>query len=804
MKIFIKQVFIVFFLLSTMLEGQERIGGKIIGTVYDVKLDTPIEYANIVLHNQPDSSQVTGTITDQNGYFQLNHIQPGIYYLEAHFLGYKVKRINNIELKPPSINVNLGQIELEQGALSAEVVEVEGERVPIAYQLDKKVINVDRLSTTVSGNAVEVLENIPSITVDIEGNVSLRGSNNFTLLIDGRPSVLEPSDALQQLPASSIENVEIITNPSVKYDPEGTSGIINIILKKNQQLGISGMANLNGGLRNKYGGDALIDYQNSRYHATVSIDYNNRFYGGEGREKNMTMQEGRISLISSQGTSSRDRTSVGVRGELVLKLNQANTLNFGGRYGNRSSQRYYESDLEQWLEMEQQHSFYSNITESERSGAYYSLFSSYLHRFANKGHEIYTELYYRGRDGDEITSNKLLDDQYVQTSGQKSTEAGPSNDLRFKVEYSHPMGGENRFEAGYLGELDRSKERTGLYEYDPVLGYDVFFEQYSNNTLYYKNIQALYALYGGKWKQFGYQGGLRGEYTYRTIEFDRVAELFTIDRWDYFPTIHLSYQFNGGEQFMASYSRRIDRPRGWELEPFETWTDAYNVRAGNPALRPEYIDSYEGGIQTYVGKNLFSSEIYYRVTHNKIERVRSVYDDNVTLHTVENVGTDYALGSEMLFNMEVLKNWNSILTGNLYKYRIDGMLSGESFSRESFNWRSRMSNTFKLGRFTQVQLDGIYNSPSVSAQGRREGFFMINGAVKRELLNRRLSITLQIRDLFSTAKHEYTAEGPDFYTHRYRTRESPMVMLNIRFIFNNYKPEPQQDTDEFGEEEDES
>lgn len=804
MSSYIRQVFIVLFLLSAVLEGQERIEGKISGMVYDAELDVPIEYANIVLHNQKDSSQVTGTITDRDGYFQLTRLKSGVYYLEVHFLGFRLKRISNIELKQPSLGVNLGQIELQQTALSAEVVEVEGERVPIVYQLEKKVINVDQLSTVVSGNAVEVLENIPSITVDIEGNVSLRGSSNFTLLIDGRPSVLEPSDALQQLPASSIKNIEIITNPSVKYNPEGTSGIINVVLKKNRQPGFSGMANLNGGLGDKYGGDALIDYQNGRYHGTLSIDYNNRFYGGEGREKNFTMQEGHTSFISSQGSSSRGRISMGVRGELELKLNQANTLNFGGRYGDRSSQRYYESDLEQWSEIDQQSRFYSNTTERERSGMYYALFGSYLHRFARKDHEMYTELYYSSRDGDEITNNMLLDDQDVQTSGQKSSEAGPSNDYRLKVDYSHPLGSENRFEAGYMGELDRSEEKTGLYEYDPDLGYYVFLEQYSNNTLYYKNIQALYALYRGKWKQFGYQGGLRGEYTYRTIEFDRVPEPFTIDRWDYFPTIHLSYQFTGGEQFMASYSRRIDRPRGWELEPFETWTDAYNVRMGNPALKPEYIDSYEGGIQTYFGKNLFSTEIYYRMTHNKIERVRSVYYENVTLHSVENVGTDYALGNEILFNIEVLKNWNAILMGNLYKYRVEGMLSGKSFSRESFNWRTRMSNTIKLGRFMQVQLDGRYNSPSVSAQGKREGFFMVNAAVKRELLNRRLSITLQVRDLFSTAKYEYTAEGPDFYTYSYRNRESPIVMLNIRFTFNNYKPERQQNAEEFREEDDES
>lgn len=240
---------------------------------------------------------------------------------------------------------------------------------------------------------------------------------------------------------------------------------------------------------------------------------------------------------------------------------------------------------------------------------------------------------------------------------------------------------------------------------------------------------------------------------------------------------------------MASYSRRIERPRGWELEPFETWMDAYNVRVGNPSLAPEYIDSYEIGYQTNFGKNLISSEIYYRITHNKIEHVRSVYDDNITLHSVENIGTDYALGGELLFNLDMLKVWTVNLMGNFYNYRVEGELYEESFSRESFNWRARMSNAIKLGASTQFQLDGMYNSPTVSSQGRREGFFITNAALKREFLNRQLSATIQVRDIFSTAKYEYTTVGPDFRTSRYATREAPMVMLNIRFNFNNYKPE---------------
>lgn len=802
----ISTIILVLIIYSVVVSQENRrgSGGTITGKVYDAALQIPIEYANIVLHNQKDSSQVTGAITDESGNFQLTQIRPGVYYLEIHFIGYKIKRIGDIILKRAALEADLGRIALEQTVLSGAGVDVEAERPPIAYQIDKKVIDVDQQNTVISGNAADVLENVPSVTVDIEGNVSLRGSGNFTLLIDGRPSILDPSDALQQIPASTIDDIEIITNPSVKYDPEGTSGIINIILKKNRQPGGSGMVNLNAGLNDKYGGDFLLDYQNGKYHATLGADYNRQFFTGKDLEENVTSQDGNTSYIYSQGNSQRGRISRGIRGELEWKPGSRDILNFGGRYGDRSSQRNSESDYDQWSEPEEQHSLYTSAANRERSGAYYALNSSYLHRFAGKGHEVSADLYFRYRDGDEITTNELLTDEGIITSGRQTSEAGPSRDLRAKVDYTHPFSRQHKFETGYQGELDRSEDITGLYEYDPQQGGYIFQPLYSNSTRYNENVQALYFLYAGEWKRLGYQGGLRGEYTYRSIEYDKEPQPFKIDRWDYFPTIHLSYQFASGQQSMASYARRIDRPGGWELEPFQTWMDAYNVRVGNPALQPEYIDSYEIGYQTYFGRNLLSAEVYYRVTHNKIERVRSVYADNVTLHSIENIGTDYALGSELLFNVDVVKGWTANLMGNFYNYRVEGVLYEEPFSRESFSWRSRLSNIIKLGGSTQFQLDGIYHSPSVSPQGRREGYFTANAALKREFFDKQLSATLQVRDLFGTSKYEYTAEGADFYTYSYGTREAPVVMLNVRLNFNNYKPERQRDPnrgDQGGDEE---
>ena len=774
-------------------ETQSRRAGTISGTVYDATHQTPLEYANVILFTAKDSLQLTGTITNENGKFRIEGIRPGEYYAEIQFMGYHPKRTTEIKINASELEIDMGTIPLEQTVLSMEGVEVEGERPAISYQIDKKVINVSQHYTAISGSAVDVLENVPSVTVDIEGNVSLRGSGNFKVLIDGRPSVLEPSEALQQIPASTIENIEIITNPSAKYDPEGTSGIINIIQKKNPQKGRSGIANLDAGLNEKYGGDFLFEHKNSTYGATIGVDYNHRFHSGDDLEKNQTTRDGLTSFIHSNGVSRRGRISLGLRGVFDLNFSEQDILSFGARYGDRTSQRNSGSDYDEWSDASGGHSLYTSTTDRERSGFFYSLNTSYRHRFARQGHELAGDMFYSYQDSDEKTTNALLSNLGTITSGQRSTESGPGREFRLKVDYSYPFENENKFEAGYQSELNRSDDNTGRYEFSVDLGAYVLLPQYSNSTRYDRNIHAVYAIYSGEVNRFGYQGGLRGEYTDRSVEFAGVPRPFTIQRWDYFPTFHASYKLPSGQQVMASYTRRIERPRGWELEPFETWMDAYNVRIGNPSLSPEYIDSYEFGVQTYLSNILLSTEAYYHKTNNKTERVRSVYGDNITLHSVENIGTDYALGTELLLNLDVAKSWNTNLLGNLYNYRVKGKLYGEPFFRESFSWRTRMSNTIKIGSSTQIQLDGNYQSPTVSSQGRREGFFTTNAAIKYEFLKRQLSATLQVRDIFSTSKHEYTSEGAGFYSYNYSTRESPVVMLNIRYNFNNYDPDRQRD-----------
>jgi outer membrane cobalamin receptor len=763
--------------------------GSLKGFVFDSNSNQPLEYATIAIKSKTDNKVVNGTITDMTGFFKLKNVEFGMYNIDITFIGYKTKTIENIAIKPNDKNIDLGSIKVEPAVEEIGEAVVVADRPTMTYKIDKKVINVSQQHTSASGTAVEILETIPSVTVDIEGNVSLRGSESFTVLIDNKPTVLDPSDALSQIPASAIENIEVITNPSAKYDPEGTSGIINIITKKNKLQGFNGIANANIGMYNRYGGDFLLNWRKERINIFFGADYNNRNMEGSRDSENWTLYDDTTSYILSDGDFERGRLSYSARGGFDWTLNPMNSLNFEAQIGNHNRGGSSFTSYEEYTNPVTTTNNYISTEESDRGGMYYNLSLGYTKKFQKKGNELYTLVNYRYRDMDEESINELVDLNNVLTSGQRSLESGPSKSYKVQMDYTLPVRTNDKFEAGYNASIDLSEDIAEMYQYNSLTGVYDYMSAFYHDVSHEKNIHAIYSMYSGEIGNFGYQGGLRGEYTYRNITLNETGETFIIDRFDLFPTVHLSYSTEKEDQFMVNYSRRIRRPRGWYLEPFITWSDAYNVRMGNPNLSPEYIDSYELSYLKKIGRNSFSADAYYRVTNDKIERIRSVYDENVFLSSYENVGKDYSLGLELMLGLDILKWWHLDLMGNVYDYRVEGELLGQDFSESSFNWNSRFNNTIRVGKTTRVQLNGMYNSPTVSAQGERDGFFMTNLAVRQSFMKNKLAATLQVRDVFGTMSHSSTYEGEDFYSYYDFQPNTPLVTLSLSFKINNYKPD---------------
>jgi outer membrane receptor protein involved in Fe transport len=783
------KIFVLLILISLNIYSQQRQGnfpgGSISGKVLDSSTKHIIEYANIVVFSLKDSSMVNGGVTNSEGLFNLSIDRPGNFRVEVRFIGYDTEVIETA-IGQGNFNIDLGEIQIHPSAFLLENVVVEGQRSPVTYEIDKKVISPDQMQTVISGNAADVLANVPSVQVDVEGNVSLRGSQNFTVLIDGRPSLMDAQDALQQISATSIERIEIITNPTAKYDADGTAGIINIIMKKNLGQELSGIFNANAGMYDTYGGNFLINYQDG-FKVNVGLDYNQRNFPGDQTKSNIYYLESGTSTINSLGEIERRRISFEGRAGIEFDLSDQDILTFGIRGGKREGGFDSFDNFTEFSSSEPTEFQYTGNNERTREGNYYSLNSNYTRTFGMPGHQLLAEFLFSKQSSDEFTTTAEFDD-VSQISGKKTTENGPSTDFRGKVDYTFPFSDVSKFEAGYQGEIELSDENTGLYEYNPLTNEYEIQSQFTNITKYNESQHSLYSMFSDLLWNVNYQLGIRAEYTYRNIDVPLISQTFNIDQIDYFPSIHTSYKITPVSTVMASYSRRINRPGGWALEPFPTWVDANNVRIGNPDLLPEFIDSYEAGLQTILGNINLSTELYFRKTTNKIEPVRTALEDNVTLTTFGNVGKDYSLGGEVMLIFDPLEFWNLNLLGNLYNYRVEGSILDEPFSNESFNWQTRMNNTFKLWSSTQIQFNLNYNSPTVSSQGRWEEYFSSDLSVRQELIENILAITLQVRDVFGTAKREYTSEGTNLYNYNYFDMHTPALTLNLRYTFNNYKP----------------
>jgi len=785
-----KQIVTTFLLSITFVlsaYSNNSITGAVQGKVIDDETGEPLEFVSVAVYTTHDQSLVTGTISETNGEFNIKGLPQGKYYLEVSFIGYDKKVVNNISIESGRTLVDLQDIILPRSIAQLDEVEVVADEMGVEYKIDRKVINVSQQLTAASGTAVDILENVPSITVDVDGNVALRGSTGFMVLIDGRPTVLEPSEALQQIPANTIENIEIITNPSAKYNPDGTAGIINIVTKKNKLKGLSGTANLNGGTYGRYGGGLLLNYTKKKWNVFFGADLNNGRRPGRSFTERTTTKDDTTFFTRSEGDRFRERHFWVLRGGAGYNITDRDIFNVEFNYGYFRSESSSDQDYLEWIEPGEMMNPYISQEYGVRAGNFYSFSTNYRHDFLKKGHFLAADVSYRNREGEDTSTNQLLDPDERITSGQINTEDGPGTVLQLNLDYTLPIGENNKFEAGYQSRLGNSGDATSLSIFNPA---DKDYElqpEFTNETDYRRDIHALYGIYASESEKFGYQVGLRGEYTYRVISSIVNNQEFVIDRLDYFPTVHTSYKLPAEQQLMASYSRRIERPRSWYLEPFITWEDAFNVRQGNPDLKPEYIDAMEIGYMKGLGEHSLTFEGYYRITSNKVERIRSVYEENVMLERPENVGKDYALGGEMVLNLNLFKFWKADLSGNFYQYKLEGAVEQQSFNRESFNWNTRLSNTFRFGKGTRIQVNSRYNSPTVTAQGERGDYWTADVAVSQEFLNKNMTAIVQVRDVFGKVVRDSYDSGPDFYSYREYYNLAPQVAVTLNYRFNNYK-----------------
>lgn len=724
--------------------------GIITGKIIDADLNFPIEYASIVLFSKRDSSMLTGTVTNANGEFKLKKLPFGTYYLNANFIGYEKLIINDIKIYPQQKSIDLSSIKLKQSLENLKEFEITAERSRIEYKIDKKVINVSQDINSAGGSAIEALENTPSINVDIEGNVSLRGNSNFTVLINGRTSVLEGSDALQQIPANTIEQIEIITNPSAKYDPDGVAGIINVILKKQSKPGFNGIINTSVATANKYNSDFLLNYKTGKINLYGGMNYNNRKMKVTGLWEQQTYSGDTTTYLISDVERIKIPNGYSFNAGLDYYLDKKTTLSFFGKHGHFNFKRDFNSNIHSYTSPESSDIYSIAKSSLKREGYYYNITSNFIHKFNDNDHELSAMAYY-SNDKSDVTEYII---EYITNNDWIITDYGPENimakengnswEFRVKADYSKPIRTEGRIETGYQSLMNYQNNKYNDFDIDQNIWVN------NNEMDFTRNIHSSYFIFSDKIKNIHYQLGLRGEYTYRNIKNEQSPVSYKINRFDVFPTIHLSRQFQNDNQLIASYSRRINRPKDRYLDPFPIYLNSYNIRLGNPDLQPEYIDSYELGYQKSIKSLFISVEAYYRITNDKIARIRTLYEKDVMMITFENLDKDYALGTEIMANLTATK-WLQINASiNLYNFRLEGDIINEDISKNNTNFDGRLNTTFKFNKHTRLQLMGIYKGPSVTTQGEREDFFITNIALRKDFFNRNLTTTLKISDIFGT------------------------------------------------------
>lgn len=842
MKIQIKLLFLLvvgMFFLSTNLFSQRPqaakdnpVGGqankssfKVSGRVKDASTDEYFEYVNVVILRAKDSSLVNGTITDKDGKFSID-AKKGKYLLRLTFIGYK-DDYQPLEIK--NEDVQLGVIQLNLGTQALEGVEITAERSMMEYQLDKRVINVDKNIVSAGGNATDVLENVPSVTVDQEGNVSLRGSGNVTVLVDGRPSELLGSDlqtVLEQIPSSTIESVEVITNPSAKYNPEGMSGIINIVLKEKGNRGFNGSiaASSGVGINNNLDKDqflfpqgsfsAALNYSTKKYAVFLNGDIR-YFETSSNGFSDKTLTANNVNILQDRFTTgNRLGRGFKIGGDWYINKKNTLSLSYNLRKGgtppkSESSERLYSRVDNDSLNPANPNNYFG-LETGKRSMFFQTITLNYEKKF-NKKDQLLT-LDANWNIG-EFSNNNIQIRSFEEGTNELfylKNVSKSNNDRAFAtINYVHPFSETLKLETGY--NLNYVNTRAN-YDYFPTRGITTKDDSMSYVFNYKESIHAVYGTLGYSFnKKLSAQVGLRLEQVFRDGSKIQNKEELTFpkdpDTKNYFsayPTLHISYNFTDSQSGQISYSRRIRRPNHWSLSPYVDINNPEYIRFGNPDILPEYTDAFEVGYSKIFQKTTIFTSLYYRRTNNSMTNFSFLwnkanadrygfewvwdiagaeYSDGIRIATTSmNLAKSSNYGMEVILDQKITKWWKANLSANLYGNYEDGTEFGGNLV-QTLNWDAKLNTTLTLPKNWVVQISGQYVPKRENIQGYSDPMYWFDLSVKKDILNKKGSLGIRVSDIFNTRERStYTfTENFKQYSVNHRTSRYVVVSFNYRF-----------------------
>lgn len=768
---------------------------SISGRIVDSVTEEALPYATVSLLNVSDSTLVAGSITDEKGAFSLE-ASPGTYQLRINFMGYASRTLPDIILRSNDGKLQLGDIGIEAQTTDLEEVTVTGEREMVELELDKRVFNVSDDPINAGRTAADILGNLPSVSMDGDGNVSLRGSSNVQILVDGKPSSLvsfDGAEGLRQLQGGLVDNIEIITNPSAKYQADGMAGIINIVLKKERSRGLNGSFDLTVGQPDNLGAAINLNYRKEKLNLFVNYGL---IYLNIENPFNTLYQEvygDDTTFITRQQRTSRQtvwNNNVQLGADYFFDENNILTTSFTYRHaqGTRNTEIEY---LDYLNTTENLQSISRRIQDEDEIEPDLEYSLNYQRNFEREDHELTAILSYidNWEDSDQLYTQKFFDPD-GQPSGeadqlQTSLNYETEKQLLLQADYVYPFGKEGKLEAGIRNTLRDitndfivSELREGVYE--PLEGLD-------NEFFYDENIYAAYFMFSNKIKKFGYQLGLRGEYTDLTTELMETNEVNRRTYFNPFPSVNLSYELNEDNTLQLSYSRRITRPGYNDLTPFITFFDNRNFFSGNPDLDPEYTDSFEAGHVKYFEKASVSSALYYRYTDEKIFRIRDVDENGFSTTQPYNLVDENAYGAEFITTYQPTNWWKADLNLNFFRAMIDGTNLDQTFESDTYTWFGQLNSRFTLWGNIDVQFRANYQAPQITPQGRQLAIAFVDLAITREILNGNGTLTLNVIDVFRSNRDQSIFEGAGFYTRSNSLRQPRTVNLNLNYRLNREK-----------------
>lgn len=813
--------------------------GKITGIVYDSVSQKPLEFATVSVFSLKDSVLVGGIITDEKGKFEIEKLPVGRHRVTINYMGYETYTIAPVRLPFNDPNAALGKIYVRPTAATLEIAEVSADKAVFQLGLDKRVFNVDKTNLGDSENATEILRNTPTVEVDFDGAVKIRGSE-VQVYINGKPTGLtgdSQAEILDQLPANSVKKIELITSPSAKYDPEGGSGIINIVLKKNVLEGFTGSANVSVGTSTwnpfkRYRGGVSLNFRNNKINIFSNFSYNygenlNRVYN---YRRTITPQD--TSFLEQYNNRTRIRNGGMARVGMDYYFDDYNTLTVAARIrpsggGNNNRIQYDFFDANQ--DKTQINERLSNGDQNRFSMTYNVIYAkvfkqkkknekgaaprrdnskdSYGDRKRWRGQgdgraggrsgtmgdkqELVIDLQYSMNDNIslETFSEHLYTPDWTEINNtpdsQRTASYNKMHQGTVMIDYTHPLSKEMKFEVGYKGNIRWLGNDFQSETFDYTQMQMVNDVGRTNNFEYQEQVHAVYATFAQKIGKFNYKLGLRGEYTLANSRLVSPTDSTFINNYpSIFPTINMSYALAKNQQLQLGFSRRIRRPSTWALNPFPSYSDPLNLRYGNPFLLPQYTNAVELSYVNYwKGGNTIMLTAFYKYNTDLMERLRTLRSDGVSVLTQYNFSTSHMWGGEVVTRFSPYKWWNFGITGSIYQNIQNGTNIDAAYTLNAIagNANAYMNFVFKFGM--RISVYAWYSIPTRVAQGWTGGYTWNSFSISQKVLKDKGTVTLSIQNPILGGRYQFETEDNGFYQVGKREWEAPVFELRFSYRF---------------------